>query len=170
LATSARGKNSCMPQGKFENFRFWNFNRNFLFLNFEKNWSYHWREMEKIENKFNFEIWKSLAIPPEGNEKNSIRIENLKWKNLKFLIFEIFKWKFLFEIWKNWPYHQRKWKNEIKRSYISFYATNIKLPIIPYTTYVYHMCKSWWYTINLSRQILSYWSFFNSDIGWYGPP
>jgi hypothetical protein len=38
-----------------------------------------------------------------------------------------------------------------------------------YTT-LYHMCKLWWYTINLSRWILSYWSFSNCDMGWYGPP
>jgi hypothetical protein len=52
------------------------------------------------------------------------------------------------------------------------YATE-KLPIIPYTTYAYHpipQFKSWWYTINLSRQIILYWSFSNSGIGWYGPP
>jgi hypothetical protein len=38
-------------------------------LNFEKNWPYHQREMEKIE--------KSI-LPPEGNDNIEIYHENLK--------------------------------------------------------------------------------------------
>jgi hypothetical protein len=72
-----------------------------LFLNFEQNWSYKPEGMEKIEKKFNLEIWieilKKLAIPPEGIEKN--------------------------------------WNEE---TIYFIYATEIKLPIIPYTTFVYH--------------------------------
>jgi hypothetical protein len=64
---------------------------------------------------------------------------------------------------------KKYWNEEI----IYFvYAIEIKLPIIAiyhptpsmYTN-LYHRCKLGWYTINLSLQILSYWSFSNSGTG-----
>jgi hypothetical protein len=84
------------------------------------------------------EIWKNLAISPEGNEKKlkyatqiwMKKVEifhfwNLKWNYLKF---SFLKWKIPFEIWKKWPYHQRqnekKWNEEI--IYL-VYATEINI-------------------------------------------
>jgi hypothetical protein len=49
------------------------------------------------------------------------------------------KWKFLFEIWKKWPYHERemkkklKWRNYVFRLYHWKYYQQY-----PHTTYVYH--------------------------------
>jgi hypothetical protein len=147
-----------------------------------------------IEN-FDFIFLKKLAI---GNGKN--RFWNLDWnlkilkyvtkiwneKNWKFSFFKFgifhfwnLKWKFLFKIfYKIWPYHQMemkkqlKWINHIFRlCHRDKTSNNTRIPSIPpmHTT-LYHMCKLCWYTINLSRWILSYWSFSNSGMGWYGPP
>jgi hypothetical protein len=41
------------------------------------------REMEKLKKKSILKFGKKMAIPPEGNEKNEICHENLKWKSLK---------------------------------------------------------------------------------------
>jgi hypothetical protein len=54
-----------------------------------------------------------------------------------------------------------KWRNHIFRL-CHRYKTSNNTPI---TTYVYcHRCKLWWYTINLSRHIISYWYFCYSGI------
>jgi hypothetical protein len=73
---------------------------------FWKKWPCHQREMEKLK-KNQFWNLKKMAIPPEGNEKNEICHENLKWKSLKIEMenFENFRFwklegKFPFEICK----------------------------------------------------------------------
>jgi hypothetical protein len=122
-----------------------------------------------------------MVIPPEGNGKNKkikqkIEICHgiLKWKNWKFsfLKFEI---KVSFEIWKKnigiWPEENEKklkWRNHIFRLCHRDKTCNNTpiLPIPPMHTTISHRCKLWWYTINLSHRILSYWSFLNSGIGW----
>jgi hypothetical protein len=61
-------------------------------------------------------------------------------------------------------------KENIYFIYATEKTTN-NTPISPYTTYAYHpisQLKSWWYTINLSHSILSYLSFSDNGIGWYG--
>jgi hypothetical protein len=59
--------------------------------------------------------------------------------------------------------NEKKWNEEI-----IYHPYNTPIP--PMYITLYHRCKLWWYTVNHSRQILSYWSFFNRGIWWYGPP
>jgi hypothetical protein len=155
---------------------------------FEKNhlWILNWKFLFWVLKKLaigngkiwenDFEIWMEIW-------KNEICHENLKWKNWKFsflnlkiFIFEIWNENFCLIFLKNGHITKWKWKNNWNEEII-YFATEIKLSIIPlyhsyhlcmppYTT----MCRLWWYTINLSRRIFSYWSFSNSGIGWYGPP
>jgi hypothetical protein len=74
------------------------------------------------------EIWTILAIPSKGNEKFWNMPRKLKWKNLKF---------FIFEIWKKFGHITRgKLKNWNKEIIYFVYATEIKLPIIP----LHHLC------------------------------
>jgi hypothetical protein len=58
-----------------------------------------------------------------------------------------------------------KWINLIFRLYHRDKTSN-NTPIPPMYTTLYHRCKLWCYTINLSRRILSYRSFSNSGVGW----
>jgi hypothetical protein len=143
-----------------ENFRFW------ILKNGHRKW-------KKLKN--HFEIWKTEICHKNLKRKN--------WNfsfflNLKFFIFEIWNENFRLNFLKNWPYHQMEMRKQFKwRNHIFLLCHRDKTynntpipPIPPMHTTIYHMCKLWWYTINLSRRILSYWSFFNSGIGWYGPP
>jgi hypothetical protein len=119
---------------------------------------------------------KNLNIPRKFEMKNveNFHFLNLKWKYWKFAFL---KFEMKISIWnfKNSHITREKWKFWNEEIIYFVYTTEIKLSIIPlyhlcsmYTT-VYHMCKLLWNTINSSRHILSYWSFFNSGIGWYGP-
>jgi hypothetical protein len=74
---------------------------------------------------WNEKIWKFSFLKIEMKT-----FENFHFWNLK--------WKFPFEIWnKNWPYHRREIKKiKMKKSYISFKATGMKVPIIP----MCHLC------------------------------
>jgi hypothetical protein len=116
------------------------------------------------------------------NLKNLGHTARGKWKKLKYAtkIWNEKIWKFsFFIIWNetiwNFSFLKFKMKNSISlegnEEIIYFvYATEIKLIIIP----LYHLCiqpwKLWWYTINLSRRILSYWSFSKCGIERYHPP
>jgi hypothetical protein len=141
-----------MPQGKLKwkilkQIRFRNLNWKFLFLNFQKKWSYHQREMENFGKKINFEFWKKIGHTTSGKWKKlkyAMEIWNEKnWKfsflnfEMIFCIFEIWNENFCLKFEKKWPYHQREmkiiWNEEI--TYF-VYATEIKLPIIP----LYHLC------------------------------
>jgi hypothetical protein len=143
-----------------------------LILKFEKIWPYHQREMKK----------------------NEICHRNLKWKNLKIFIFELWLKNFVFEIWnenfrlkfemkisvwnlrKKWPYqgNEKNWNEEI--TYF-VYATEIKLPII-LLYHVYHLCIPHYTTsancggIQLILAVRTFHTgpFFNSSIWWYGLP
>jgi hypothetical protein len=121
---------------KLNFFEFWKrkFWRKILFLKFEK----------KIGHTTRVK-WKDWNMPQKLKWK-------LKWIFLKIFIFEIWNENVGLKFEKNVHITRGKWNKEI----IYFvYATEIKLSIIP----LYHRCKLWWYTVNLSRQILSYWSF-----------
>jgi hypothetical protein len=134
---------------------------NWIFLFFEKNWPYHQREMGKIEKNRFWNLkksghttrgkWNKLKCARKiWNEKfENFYFWNLKWKILKFFIFETRNEKFeyfIFEIWneisyskfeKNRPYHRRNMKKIGNEEIIYFVcATEIKLPIIP----LYHLC------------------------------
>jgi hypothetical protein len=105
-----------------------------------KNWPYHQREMEKVEKK-RFWNLKKFGHTTRGKWKKlkcATKICKKIW-NEKFEHFHFWnlKWNFLFEIWKNWPYHWRNVKKIGNEEIIYFvYATEIKLPIIP----LYHQC------------------------------
>jgi hypothetical protein len=127
------------------------------FFRFWKFWSYHQREMGKFEQKilfWKFEIW---------NEKK------MKFSFLKFeMKISVWNLKKKFAISLEGNEKKLKW-----RITYFIYATEIKLSITP----LYHLCVPPYTTgtscgsiINLSRKILSYWSFSNSGIWWYGPP
>jgi hypothetical protein len=64
---------------------------------------------------------------------------------------------------------EMKRKIEIKNHIFHYKTSNNTLipPIPPMYITLYHRYKLWWYTINLSRQILSYWSFSNSGMVHY---
>jgi hypothetical protein len=88
-------------------------------------------------------------------KKKEICHRNLKRKNLKIFIFEtemkISVWNLKKKLATLSEGNEKNWNEEI----IYFvYATEIKLPIIP-LYHLYHMCKLWWYTINLNSHILS---------------
>jgi hypothetical protein len=147
---------------------FWNSNWNFLFLILKKmarGNGNNWKMILKFEKlKYVMKIW---------NEKTEI----FRFLDLKMFTFEIWNEKFRLKL-KNWPYHQMEMKKQLKWTNHIFRlchrdktSNNTPIPLIPpMHTSIYHMCKLWWYTINLSRRILSYWSFFTSGMGWYVPP
>jgi hypothetical protein len=157
-----------MPQGKFErkkfeNFSFWSLNWNFLFLNFEKKmWPYHRRKWKnwtknsilKFEKKRKIQFWNLKKRPYHRREmKNNW---NMAQKYEKFH-FSKLKWKFMFEIWKKMAIPPEgnetnlKWRNHIFRlCHQDKTSNNTHIPLM-YTT-LYHKCRLWWYTINLSRQ------------------
>jgi hypothetical protein len=88
--------------------------------------------------------------------------KKLKWKNwnFSFFIFEFWNENFCLIFLKKIG-HITKWKwkkNWICHRDKTSYNTRIP-PIPPMHITLYHMSKLWWYTINLSRWILSYWSF-----------
>jgi hypothetical protein len=128
--------------------------------------------MEKTEkNRFSNLDW---------NMSRKFEMEKLKFPFCKFENFHFWnlKCKFLFNFFVKLAIYQMemkkqlKWRNHIFRlCHRDKTSNNTTIPPIPpmHTT-LYHMCKFWWYTINLSRRIFSYWSFSNSDIEWYGPP
>jgi hypothetical protein len=154
-------------------------NWKFLFLNFEKkmaippegNGNFWQKSILKFELKFE----KNLAIPLERIEKIEMHHENLKWKKLKIFILKIwnenFGLKFEKKLVPSLEGNEKnlKWRNHIFRlCHWDKTFNNTHVP--PMYTTLYHACKLWWYTINLNRQILSYWSFSNNGIKLYGPP
>jgi hypothetical protein len=150
---------------------------------------------KKLFLKFELKIFVFWILKKVGHRKWKILKKKLIFKfglkyvtkiwneKIEFFIFLIWNFSFLkFEMkisvqfilkighitkWK-WK-KQLKWRNHIFRLCHKDKTSN-NTPIPPMYTTLHHMCKLWWYTINLIRRILSYWSFSNSDIGWYGPP
>jgi hypothetical protein len=152
----------------------WKILKKTFFLNFElKIFVFEFWKKLAIGNgqfwkKIDFEIWMEIW-------KIEICHEKLKWKNwnFSFLKFDFhfwnLKWKFLFKFFKKLAYHQMEMKKQMKwRNHIFHLChrdktfNNTLIPPLHIT--LYHMCRLWWYTINLSRRILSYWSFFQQ---WY---
>jgi hypothetical protein len=129
---------------------------------------------KKLKWKFEkivFEIWIEMFCfwPTEGNEKKlkyamKIWNENI-WKlSLKFEM-KISIWNLKKKtISPKGNEKNLKWWNHIFRlGYRDKNSNNTLIP--PMYTALYHRCKLWWDTINITHRILSYWSFFNSGIG-----
>jgi hypothetical protein len=110
-----------------------------------------------------------MSIGNGKNEKKRISILDWSLKKMKYVtkifIFKFWnfhfwnlKWKFLFNFLKKLViYHQREMKKQLKWSNHIFLlchrdktSNNTPIPpISPMYITLYHMCKLWWYTINL---------------------
>jgi hypothetical protein len=109
-----------------------------LFLPFEKIWPYHKREMETIKKRIDFEIWIEIW-PYRHREMKKLKYVT-KIRNEKIWKFTFLKFEMKISVWnlkKNWPYHQWEMKKIWNEKIIYFvYAIEIKFPITP----LYHLC------------------------------